>query len=288
MYPTTGQPPCEACGGDTIEPAFRLRGCHLARCMECGLLFVSDAPPPENLSKLYGEEFFRFGHKFGRLEQPLPGALRNAASRLRWLNRPPGMLLDVGCATGDFLVCARDAGWRVAGVEWSPFAAKEARRRGLDVQNAPFLSASFALQTFDVVTLWDYIEHVPNPLAHLERAHSLLKPGGCLMLSTGDTASLVARLSGRRWHLMIPPKHLFFFSRDNLRRILERSGFRVTWIRWPGKYVNLGFVVDKAASLFPSPITRAVARTFDRSGLGRMDLYMNLRDIMTTAADKPA
>lgn len=275
---------CEACGGREVSVAYRRHGHSIARCSQCGLLFVADPPSGEALAALYEPSFFQTGHKFASGPGGSSGARRNAARRLRAIDRPAGTLLDVGCATGDFLLEARRQGWKVAGVEWSRYAAEEARRRGLDVQNASFPEAQFSGERFDVITFWDYIEHVAEPSRHLLHAHSLLRPGGLLILSTGDTASLFAWLSGRHWHLMIPPKHLFFFSRSNIRAMLERTGFDVEWIRWPGKHVNLGFLADKAGKIFPSPATRLLARLAEKTGIGRFDAYINLRDIMTVGA----
>lgn len=279
---SVGERPCEACGALELARAYAVRGHEVVRCRRCGLLFVADPPPPAALASLYGEQFFGAGRKFAG--DGGGGARRNARRRLAAIRRPPGTLLDVGCATGDFLLEARDAGWRAAGVEWSLAAAGVAERRGLEVHASSFLETAFGEASFDVVTMWDYIEHVPDPARHLERARRLLRPGGLLVLSTGDTASFFARLCGRRWHLMIPPKHLYFFDRTNVRLLLERADFAVESVRWPGKLVNLGFLAAKGVDLFPSAATRLLARAVERSGLGRLDLYVNLRDIMTVCA----
>ena len=281
---TSEQRPCEACGETGLVPLYVVRGYAIDRCRRCGLRRVAKPPPPEVLGSLYGEEFFRAGHKFGASSDNSRGARKNAARRLAMIRDTPGALLDVGCATGDFLVQARLLGWRVAGVEWSSYAADVARGRGLEVSNASFLDAPFPEASFDVITLWDYIEHVAEPGAHLLRANALLKPGGRLLLSTGDTASPFATMSGRRWHLLIPPKHLFYFDRVNIRLLLERNNFIVESIRWLGKHVNLSFLANKGADLFPSRLTRSAARVTNRSGLGALDLYFNLRDIMTVGA----
>ena len=79
---------------------------------------------------------------------------------------------------------------------------------------------------FDVITMFDVIEHVRDPLAWLVRARELLAPGGLLVIETGDVASAWARLLGRHWYFLDPPQHLWYFTGDGLEALLARAGFR--------------------------------------------------------------
>src|SRR5262249_12999095 len=145
--------------------------------------------------------------------------------------RAAGRLLDVGCATGAFLRCAADAGWEVVGVE--PAAALSAGARevlagrgegiGATLQDARLPPASF-----DAGTLWDVLEHVPDPVAFLRTGAALLKPGGHLYANVPDLDSLQARVLRGRWPLLLP-EHLTYFSRRSLRRCGQRAA--LTWVR---------------------------------------------------------
>jgi hypothetical protein len=135
--------------------------------------------------------------------------------------------------------------------------------------------------------MWDYIEHVPDPAASLRRAFDALGHGAYLAISTGDASSLVARLTGRFWHLMIPPKHLYFFTPDTLARILGAAGFHMAALERPGKRVPLDFAVWKAASTVSPHLGPPTLRAVNRLGLGRFQPPVNLRDIMTVYARKP-
>src|SRR5439155_6595773 len=110
-----------------------------------------------------------------------------------------GRLLDVGCALGDFLMEAKDAGWDVEGVEISHYAAQRARARGLRVTAGRLEELDLPAASFDVITLYDAIEHLTDPVATLAAVHRLLVPGGLLHLVTPYVGRVQARLLGRHW-----------------------------------------------------------------------------------------
>jgi SAM-dependent methyltransferase len=282
---------CHVCGeASRLDRRFRKGAFTIVRCRTCGLVFTNEIPPPAELEAIYGPSFFEVGQKFtGRSDGV---GLVNAAARVSRLLELPEVgrarWLDVGCATGDFLEAARRAGVvEVRGVELSEFAAAQARGRGFDVARGDFASLVLPPGSFDVVTMWDYVEHVPDPAASLERAFEVLRPGGYLAISTGDAASLAARAMGRFWHLMIPPKHLYFFTPDTLVRVLQRAGFLMVRLDRPGKRVPLDFAAWKAAVMIAPPLAPLVLKAATRLGLGRLRPSINLRDIMTVCARRP-
>ncbi|PYI86494.1 MAG: hypothetical protein DME26_08960 [Verrucomicrobia bacterium] len=122
-----------------------------------------------------------------------------------------GRLLEIGCAYGFFLTEAQ-RWYEAEGVEISGFAARQAQQRGLAVQHGDFLKLSFPPAHYDVVCLFDCIEHLVDPHAYLQKTYHLLKPQGLVALTTGDISSLYARLAGKHWRLMSPPQHQFYFS----------------------------------------------------------------------------
>jgi predicted TPR repeat methyltransferase len=214
----------------------------------------------------------------------------NAQRRLNRLLQLPDIRLsswlDVGCATGDFLVVASAVVKDPYGVEISDHAWAVAKSRGLQVMLGDFLEVEFTASRFDVITMWDYIEHVCDPMANLAKARNLLRAGGYLAISTGDIGSRIARLMGKRWHLMIPPKHLYFFSERTLADMLLKSGFSVITISRDGKYVPVDFIAWKATFLLMPSLARYVVSLARKIGLGRIAPYINLGDIMTVVARK--
>ena len=272
-----------------MEPVFRKGGYAILRCWSCGLVFASPHPTRDELDRMYSKSFFQVGEKFAGLARS-PGML-NAERRVLRLLASPGVLrgrwLDVGCATGDFMVAARPHVKQITGIEMSTYAVDQARARGLhNVMAGDFLEVSFDAGLVDVVTMWDVIEHVPDPLAALRRAADVLRDDGMLVLSTGDVESLAARMTGRFWHLMIPPRHLYFFSPATIGTLLVRAGFEILSVSKPGKRVPLDFAFWKLATLVTPRAGGAALRLGAAIRLGRLAPLVNLRDIMTVVARK--
>jgi SAM-dependent methyltransferase len=143
---------------------------------------------------------------------------------------PPGRLLDIGCATGDFVWLLAAQGWQVAGNDLSAAAIEQARRRFPAPLRGAFhsgslASAQFAPESFDVVTLWHTIEHLPDPAGTLREAWRLLRPGGMLLIQTPAWLSLESQLWGPYWSGYDCPRHLYIFSRRTLSAMVEQAGF---------------------------------------------------------------
>jgi SAM-dependent methyltransferase len=136
--------------------------------------------------------------------------------------------------------------------------------------------------SFDLVTLWDVVEHVPDPRALLARVHELLKPGGALVLETQNVDSSFARLLGPKWQHYKHDEHLYHFSPATLRRLLAGAGFDVVELtpRLGGKYVSFGFIAERAARLHPA----VSALLAPLKAIERANVYVNLRDEMIVVA----
>jgi 2-polyprenyl-3-methyl-5-hydroxy-6-metoxy-1,4-benzoquinol methylase len=289
---------CNLCGTGvtTAHRAWRKDGYDIFRCSSCGLLFRGDPPDPHTLEKIYGEEYFFASAGELRGQGYLDYIAeenehrRNARKRLRILSRyatPASHLLDCGCAAGFFLDEARRTGWTGAGVDVSEAMTAYARERlGLSVLTTRFLDAPFEDAQFDVITMWDYIEHVVDPRAEFNRATGLLRPSGILALSTGDASSLVARVSGRRWHLLTPRHHNFFFTHANLVQYLEEQGFGILSASKVWSTYSLAYLAHKSQALGHIwPLDRLIT-ALKRPPLGNLQIPVNLYDIVTVVARK--
>jgi 2-polyprenyl-3-methyl-5-hydroxy-6-metoxy-1,4-benzoquinol methylase len=292
---------CNVCGTripvDT-PPVWTKDGFDIVRCPECGVVFRRDLPGPAALTEIYSEEYFRRpdddsggqGYDDYLHEEELHRI--NARVRLQRLNRyvSPGRLLDVGAAAGFFMDEARRLGWTVEGVDVSPEMSRWGRDAlGVDVRTGVFEPSEHAPGAFDAITMWDYIEHSIDPAADLAGAHGLLRPGGVLAVATGDVESVLARLSGPRWHLLTPHHHNFFFSTRTLRRACEAAGFDVLATGHPGARYSLRYLTYKLRSMAPdSQVVRRIGEAFERSRPGRLAVPVNLWDIVTLFARKRA
>lgn len=233
---------CPLCVGAAAETLFVKDGFTLRRCSACQAVFVGEDPAAIDFQALYGEAYYRGGHEAVFADYTGQESARRAHARrkLLWLRTIApriargGRLLDVGCAAGFFLAEAR-RWYEVQGVELSSWSSDYARERfQLPVHTGTLIDAALPTDHFDVVTLWDVIEHVPDPVPLLTEAARVMKPGARLVLTTGDWGSRYAQRHGADWHLMTPPWHLTMFTRDSLQRAASAAGLRVVAWRSEG------------------------------------------------------
>jgi SAM-dependent methyltransferase len=203
----------------------------VVECARCGFWYLSPRPDRREIVRYYPRDY-----------RPFTPSLYEERSIFRSLDRMHGLrarcnvilryrgcghLLDVGCATGDFLAAMRaHAGWRVRGREPHPGAVAQARERhGLVVDEGDAEDLPYDASTFDVVTMWDVLEHVRDPVSTLRRVQRILRPGGLLVLSVPNRDAWDARLFGSHWAGLDVPRHFSVFSPRHLVRALEEAGF---------------------------------------------------------------
>jgi 2-polyprenyl-3-methyl-5-hydroxy-6-metoxy-1,4-benzoquinol methylase len=259
-------------------------------------VFRADPPDRAELADIYALDYFRNSvsgsniHGYSDYLRDEGQHRANARRRVRLLERHsgrPGRVLDVGCAAGFFLDEAKRRGWEAEGVDVSPEMAEWGRAQlGASIAEGTLADVTAAPGSLDAVTMWDYIEHAVDPAADLARSHELLRSGGILALSTGDIDSVVARVSGRRWHLLTPRHHNFFFSRTTLADLLDRSGFEVVQMSAPAALYSLHHVVFKLEALLGIPRLRGLAARIAAGPVGRAAIPLNLFDIVTAVARK--
>jgi SAM-dependent methyltransferase len=137
----------------------------------------------------------------------------------------PGRLLDVGCATGDFLVEMNRHGWDTVGIEPNERAAQLAQERGCRVMVGTLEHAQFGADSFDVITMWHVLEHVSDPLEQLAAAKRILKSKGLLIFCVPNLHSLEAKIFGHLWAGFDVPRHAYAFSRKGLKSLFDQTGF---------------------------------------------------------------
>jgi SAM-dependent methyltransferase len=266
----------------------------LVRCLHCGLIFVNPRPPFEDLARQYEGSYFHcpeptFGG-YEDYEADRDDIMRTFRGRMKLIRPLLGpdtpRLLDVGCATGIFLEVVREAGWQAEGLDISTYALERAKEKGFEVHAGTLVGAGLPEGRYDVITMWDLIEHVPDPAAVLAECHRLLRPGGVVALSTPDAGSVLARVLGGRWlGFRSIDEHLYFFSHRTMGAMLEAAGLEVRRFVQVGKYLALPRLIERMR--FYTRIGALLLRTVDRA-VPRLSLYVNPRDTMLVLAAKPA
>ena len=282
---------CALCSNGRTRTMFEVDGSVIVKCDDCGL--VRQATRPSATAALYDSDYYATENpKGGYANYFLDSDVnrRTFRDRIRAIESRygrKGRLLDVGCALGDFLIEAKDAGWDVAGVEISHYAAQRARERGLRVSAGRIEYLDLPAASFDVITLYDSIEHMTDPVATLAAVRRLLVPGGLVHLVTPNVGGLQSRALGRFWYHFKPGEHLFYFSPDTLRATLERSGLR--WAGWyrSASYLTFTYCFNRLRYYAPAPFAflEWLGRTFRfgpyafRVPVGEMEVWARREDL---------
>jgi 2-polyprenyl-3-methyl-5-hydroxy-6-metoxy-1,4-benzoquinol methylase len=284
--------PCLLCGdtrhGSTF--VFQKDSYVLGRCKSCDLVSVTNPPDAVALAELYS--FSSNYHRTYTSESNARLHRRRARRQRRFLERhvPPGRLLDVGCSAGYFLAEARRAGWKVSGLEMSPdTAALALALHDVDVVIGTLgATDGLPLLSYDVITLWDVIEHVPDPLATLRRVHALLAHGGLVAIQTPNIDGLFPKASYLvaealdHWPHPEPPGHLYQFSSKTLTRLMHATGFRVESVEHTS--IPLAYSFGDWTTLLRSPKRLAYAATF--APLAALGPRVRMGDALLVVAKK--
>lgn len=185
----------------------------------------------------------------------------------------PGRLLDVGCSTGLFAAEAAKLGWQVTGIDPSAWAVSIARQRvpSGEFFSTPVESASFPGSPFDVIVLWDLLEHVDHPREVLSRLDRWIKPDGHIHLDLPNIDSLIARVMGRYWPMLLR-EHLWYFSPKTISCLLQEYGYEV--LRIQSNRVRFSFEnIGRRLSQYPGFIHSISNRISSVAGADRISIW---------------
>lgn len=224
----------------------------VVRCTKCRLVYLNPRLRPDLIVDSYAE-----GEDTAFVEQDAM-RIRTFTAALRRLNKKYGLILsaetrvlDIGCAGGAFLRAARDLGLSAVGVEPSKWLSEHARsKHNLDVRTGTLSDHSFSEEYFDLITLWDVIEHLPDAGAELRQIHHLIKSGGLLVVNYPDFGSFVAKILGKKWPFLLSV-HLVYYTPQTIRKQLLKNGFEVLDIRMHWQTLELGYILKRMTAYFP-------------------------------------
>lgn len=236
---------CPLCGSRNLQTVYRFQQFAVLKCQGCDGSWRSNMYSSGDITAMYtGDEYSQnpyFSYNVEEFKDAAQGryanyigALSAIASRVK-----VGKLLDVGCGSGAFMSVAQQRGWNVTGIELSPDLSQVSRRAvKAEVINAAFESVALPDESYDVVTMWDIIEHVLDPMFCLKKVERLLKPGGVALFCTPDEDSLLARAGLLLYRMsggavsypalaLHPTYHTYFFSRSGFKALIGKSGMQV-------------------------------------------------------------
>ncbi len=276
---------CIVCDSTYIRPFYT----GMLKCGECGHCFADlRLTSEEELFQLYNREYF-CGKEYCNYIVDKKVLQKNFRLRLEVLRKfldplRHKNLFEIGCAYGFFLEIAKDIFYNVQGIDISEDSIRYARKQlNLDVIQGNFLPYNLEDRKFDVVCLWDTIEHLHAPHLYIEKLSRHMESDALLAITTGDIESLNARVKKDKWRL-IYPTHIHYFSKETIRRILDKYGFDIIYNRYCGFYRSIDNIAYSVLVLRKKG--KWLYNLLQGSRLTRFDLYLNLYDIMYVIARK--
>ncbi len=232
---------CPICAGKSLAIRYSFDEFDVVSCKRCYSSWRSNMYSRGKLDEIYCDSDYDLHPYFDRNHDDentlAQRRYRDYARGLSYVREvTSGRLLDVGAGSGTFLRLARKAGWQVEGAEMSPRLAEVASAGGeISMHVGTFEDVQLGVDKYDAVTFWDIIEHVVDPKSVIQKAFSILKPGGAVLFCTPNEDSLLPRIgkilysTGIRYPALAlhPTNHTYFFSKKGFRSLLEEAGFTV-------------------------------------------------------------
>jgi len=302
---------CINCKGDNFQLKFIGRDLlldldgnfQLFECKGCKLVTLQPKLSENDLEKYYPEEYLSFPLSINKEKKILKKIDRQfgVAKRVKRViqkEKNPGKILDIGCATGIFLNEMQKKGWECFGVEPNNFAATYGKENfKLNIVNKTFEKTKFSDSFFDVITMWDVLEHVENPDLVVRELNRILKPGGLLVISMPNSDSLECKIFGKYWAGWDIPRHCNIFNAKNavsffsiydiypeeISSFTGRHGVLVLSLNFYMNQKKISKKIKKIVNLFiKSPIARGITYPYymiiDRLNLSSiMTLFLRRR-----------
>jgi len=219
---------CPVCAGQTFTHLFEKAGEPFVKCNDCGLLMINPRPVFEQVLETYDQDYSK---KYAKKIDTKRRRAKKFVSRIRSFVTQ-GRWLDVGCSAGFIVEAAQNAGFEAHGVEIEPWGVEYAQAE-LKLQNVRqgFLDQqAYPDAQFDVITVYEVIEHVPDLNAFVAELARLLKPDGVIEIRTPDVGHWRTPKPLQDWDAVLPSEHLYYFSRVTLARLLTKHG--LDNLRW--------------------------------------------------------
>jgi len=221
--------PCMICGGTDNDELWIKDEFHYVRCCRCSTIRVDPQLLISEVSKIYSIGY----HTKNVLQSRNRVASPYYRRLLKYMQRywQSGRILDVGCFTGKFLSAAKEAKWQAIGLEISEEAVEYSYNQlGLDVRQGTLIDTDLGTEAFDIITMFDVLEHFQEPMENLKKVVHLLHPKGILYIETPNFSSIPRSLLGKEWNVFFP-WHFYYFNARTISNTLKLAGFKVMKIQ---------------------------------------------------------
>lgn len=213
----------------------------VVKCNRCGLIYVNPRIRSDVIFKAYSEgEDPNFVSQAKGRELTFAKCLKLIE---KYTKGKKGKILDIGTAGGSFLHVAKKKGWEVYGLEPNKWMCDWCKKNyGIDISSKSLFDQNYPSNYFDVVTLWDVLEHMPDPNKALKECSRILKEKGVFVVNYPDIGSILSKIMKRKWIFLLSV-HLFYFDRRTIKKILKKNGFDVITIKPHFQKLSLGYLI---------------------------------------------
>jgi 2-polyprenyl-3-methyl-5-hydroxy-6-metoxy-1,4-benzoquinol methylase len=273
---------CPICNNHIHKIEFSREGYDYKRCRACCTLFVANALTAKSVTEYYDKGYYeaknasrtrRYGYSsYLATQDSLKASFEYKLGLVRQKINS-GKLLDVGAAYGTFLQKAK-AHYECCGIEISGYAAKtgqeinQAQMTLGNIEHAPFGNGQF-----DVITMWDVIEHLLHPIEALSQACRLLKPGGFCFIGTDDVNHRLVKIMGKKWWSLAPPLHLCHFSKNSMETAARRAGgLEICEVIKDRRWYNVGEIIKYFGISYQNNSLTRLGNSIEASQIGRMSV----------------
>jgi SAM-dependent methyltransferase len=289
--------PCVICGIRDEEFLFNTPE-SIVKCRRCGLLYVNPRLDAKSLAKVYSKDYFVSDADDPGVDyKAYANYISDEKVILRSMNRRmqkvekyaprKGRVLDVGCAAAFSLLAAQQRGWEAEGIEYSDFCVDYARSRELKVHQGGLDGFQALPESFDAITMWDYLEHSCNPVEELKACNRLLKNKGVVVLSIPNVDSWSYSLLKEKWIGFKNIEHFYFYSRKTLAQIAEMAGFKLEHSFYQGKYLSLSFFLSRVQYYTKfKPLLKLIESSANKNIAKKISFYLNPYDILNVVLRK--
>ncbi len=220
---------CRACGCVDNRPLFKKERLDYYQCNGCKNIFLGNELSLEEIKNFY--DYYDSNYNDTAIESSI-GLLNKSYARI--LGKLKGYrrtnnLLDIGAGRGHFMRYAQSKGWKAFGTEFSKSAYKSGKESGLNLYPGDISEINFSDGMFDAVTMWEVIEHLPDPQANFKAINRVLRMGGAIFMTTPNYDAMTRKMMGKNWSIF-QHEHLSVFRISGLKRILDKCHFKLAWL----------------------------------------------------------
>ena len=217
---------CPVCGGSRFDPLFEKNGEPFVRCHECDLMMINPRPLYDHVIETYDDSYSDFYIKKGNKKI---ARFNRWAKTVQALGAKTGRWLDIGCSAGFVVKVAQDLGYDAYGVDVESHGIDFARNTlGLkNVSQGMLEDQNYPDEFFDVISIYDVIEHVPDLNKFVTEISRILTKEGVLDIRTPDEGHWAVPKDRSKWNAVIPSEHLYYFNSKTLTMLLQQHGLKM-------------------------------------------------------------